>query len=275
MSKFDNVQYETEDRVAIITLDRVRYRNALSDFLMEDLDAAFKQAVDDRDVRAITVFGAGEHFSAGHDLGSPQRAEGEVNKPTEEGIRGKYRRSWDFDVERGLRWRSLEKPVIAGVHGYCIFAAWAVASCADIIFASDDALFLPSNFQYFSVPWDLHHRKAKEILFESRFIDAEEAKQTGLVNRVYAKDDLRTETLAYAHRVSENDPFQLRMMKMAINQAQDIQGLTAHIQGSYAHYSLSSNAEKDPGYALAETDGKRRPMVQRALDNYHAAKSRE
>jgi enoyl-CoA hydratase len=77
MSKFDNVQYEVEGPIAIITLDRVRYRNALSDFLMSDLDSAFKEAVKDRDVRVITLFGAGDHFSGGHDLGSPQREEGE------------------------------------------------------------------------------------------------------------------------------------------------------------------------------------------------------
>jgi enoyl-CoA hydratase len=275
MSKFDNIQYEVEGPIAMITLDRVRYRNALSDFLMSDLDSAFKEAVKDRDVRVVTLFGAGDHFSGGHDLGSPQRAEAEELNPTEEGIRGKYRRSWDFDVERGLRWRSLEKPLIAAVQGYCIFAAWAVASCADVIFASDNALFLPSNFQYFSVPWDIHHRKAKEILFESRFIDAEEAQSAGLVNRIYPVGDLKAETLAYAQRVSENDPFQLRMMKMAVNQALDIQGFTAHVQGSYAHYSLSANAEKDPGYALSEPDIKRRPNVQRALDHYWEEQARK
>lgn len=45
----------------------------------------------------------------------------------------------------------------------------------DLIFAADDAKFLPGLFQYFSVPWDLGTRRAKEILFEGRFVDAEEA----------------------------------------------------------------------------------------------------
>ncbi len=52
--------------------------------------------------------------------------------------------------------------MICAVHGYCIFGGWMVASTADIIFASDDALFLGSAFQYFSIPYDIHHRKAKE-----------------------------------------------------------------------------------------------------------------
>ena len=106
-------------------------------------------------------------------------------------------------------------------------------------------------------------------------MDAEEAQSAGLVNRIYPVEDLKAETLAYAQRVSENDPFQLRMMKMAVNQALDIQGFTAHVQGSYAHYSLSANAEKDPGYALSEPDIKRRPNVQRALDHYWEEQARK
>ena len=61
----------------------------------------------------------------------------------------------------------------------------------DIIFAADDAMFLGANFQYFSIPWDIQDRKAKEILFESRFIDAAEALELGLVNRVVQREKPR------------------------------------------------------------------------------------
>ena len=89
----------------------------------------------------------------------------------------------------------------------------------DMIFAASDAMFLGTNFQYFSVPWDLHPRKAKELLFESRFIDAREAERLELVNRVYGPSDLLRETMVYASRIAENDSFQLRMIKMAIKSA--------------------------------------------------------
>jgi enoyl-CoA hydratase/carnithine racemase len=127
---------------------------------------------------------------------------------------------------------------------------------------------LPTNFQYFSVPWDIHPRKAKAILFESRFIDATEAEGLGFVDRVLSPEKLDEEVMAYAHRVAENDPFQLRMIKLAINQVLDEQGFTPHITAAHAMYMLSSGGEADPGYALKKPEGRRRPMVQRALENY-------
>ena len=152
------------------------------------------------------------------------------------------------------------------MHGYCIFAGWLVASAMDVIFAADDALFLGANFQYFSIPWDLPARKAKEILYESRFIDAREAHNLGLVNRVVPRSNLEREALAYARRVAENDPFQLRMIKMAINQVQDTQGFGAHITAAHVMHIVSSEAERDPDYALKVPDGRRRPMVEKAFE---------
>ena len=60
------------------------------------------------------------------------------------------------------------------------------------------------------------------------------------------------------------------MIKLAINQMQDAQGFTQHIQGAFSLYNLSSIGESDPRYALQKPDGRRRPMVQRAFDNYEA-----
>ncbi|MBT3943349.1 MAG: hypothetical protein HOF43_11605, partial [Chloroflexi bacterium] len=117
---------------------------------------------------------------------------------------------------------------------------------------------------------EMHHRKAREILFESRFVDAQEALELGYVNQVFSKDRLEEESMAYAARVAANDPFQLRMIKLAINQMQDAQGFSQHIQGAFPLYNLSSIGESDPGYTLETPDGRRRPMVQRAFDNYEA-----
>jgi enoyl-CoA hydratase len=149
-----------------------------------------------------------------------------------------------------------------------------IASAMDILFAADDAMFLAANFQYFSIPWDMHPRKAKELLYESRFIDAPEAAELGLVNRVVPRAELLAQTLDYANRIAANDPFQLRMIKMAVNQMQDQQGFAAHITAAHAMHILSSEGEKDPGYALAVPAGKRRPMVERAFENYARSKQR-
>jgi len=272
MTSYTDIRYEVHQHVACITLDRVAQRNAQSRRLLEELDHAFQVAQHDVEVRVIALLGAGDHFSAGHDLGSDDELADREARPLQDGLRGRYHHSREEFVDKTLRWRNLPKPTIAGVQGYAIFAGWMIASAMDIVYAANNAMFLASNFQYFSIPWDVHPRKAKELLFESRFIDAEEAQALGLVNRVFEPDELEAGVLAYAQRIAQNDPFQLRMMKLAVNQMQDTQGFAGHITAAHHMHLLSSEGEKDPDYALRAPTGQRRPMVARALENYQAAK---
>lgn len=272
MADYKFIRYEQDGRVARVVLNRPQYRNAQSRQLIEELDDAFARAADDDSVGVVLLMGEGDHFSGGHDLGTPESLADLKLRPTGEGLRGRYKRSWAMNIEPTLRWRNLPKPTIAAVQGYCIFAGWMIASACDVIFAADDAMFLPTNFQYFSVPWDMHPRRAKQILFESRFVDAVEAEELGFVNFVVPRPKLDEEAMAYAARIAENDPFQLRMIKLAINQQQDAAGFTSQIYGSFALHMLSSTGEQDPGYALNRPEGRRRPMVQRAFENYERRK---
>ena len=270
--RYETILYDVQERVALVTLNRPQYRNAQSRLLLEELDAALALADKDREVGVIVVRGAGEHFSAGHDLGTPEEKADAEARPIEAGIRGRYERSHELFVDFSLRWRNLSKPTVAVVEGYCIFGGWMIASAMDIIYAAEDAMFLGSNFQYFTIPWDMHPRKAKELLYESRFIDGVEAAKLELVNRVFPADVLMDEAMAYATRVAQNDPFQLRMIKLAVNQAQDAQGFQGHINAAHAYHLLSATGEGDPGFALKKV-GKRRPMVQRAHENYERRKA--
>jgi len=268
MSGYETILYDTDDRIVRITLNRPRWRNVQSTLLLRELDDAILKAGDDRSVRVIILTGAGDHFSAGHDLGTPDELAWREKHPIEEGIRGNYDRTWRLYVDMHLRWRNVQKPMIAAVQGYCIFGGWMIASTADIVFAAPDAMFLGSLFQYFSIPWDIHPRKVKELLFRGQFVDGEQAKELGLVNRVVPKERLMDETLAYARDVSQNDPYDLRMIKLAVNNAQDVQGFTSYIQSTHSMYSLIRAGERDPGYAIKVPEGRRRPMVQVALDRY-------
>ena len=266
---YKHIRYGVSDKIARITANRPKYRNAQSTVMMTEMDDAFEKANFDPDVRVITMFGEGDHFSAGHDLGTPEETEyRKTEYLIEEGVRGRYNHTREQFVDKTLRWRNVQKPTIAAVQGYCIFGGWIIASAMDIIFAAEDAMFLPTNFQYFSVPWDIHPRKVKEIIFEGRFIDAEEALKLGLVNRIVTRKQLDAEVMEYAAKVAKNDPFQLRMMKMAVNGMQDAQGFNQHITSAHAMFLLSSQGEKDPDFAVDVPEGKRRPMVQRAMENY-------
>ena len=265
----NEVLYTVSNHVAKITVNRPKNLNAQSRVLLESLDESFRNASEDSNVRVIVLFGEREHFSAGHDLGSEEEQKDRATRPLQQGLRGRYEHSREQFVEKSIRWRNVPKPTIAGVQGYCIYGGWILASAMDVIFAEENAMFLASNFQFFTVPWDLHPRKAKELLYESRFISANEAHELGLVNRVVATTGtVRHEVLEYAERIAENDPFQLRMMKMAVNQAQDSQGFHAHISAAHLMHMMSTEGERDPGFALDQPDTKRRPMVERALENY-------
>ena len=272
---YKHIRYEVEGKIARITLNRPGQVNVQSTIMLEELDHAIDAAGADRGVRVICLFGAGKHFSAGHDLGSAEEKAHRENYPLEEGARGFFDRTWRLYVDMHLRWRNIPKPMICAVQGYCIFGGWMVASTADIIFAAEDALFLGSAFQYFSIPYDIHPRMAKELLFQSRFIDAHQAREMGLVNRVVAPERLVEETLEYAADVARNDPFDLRTTKLAINQALDAQGFTAHIHNAHSTYMARRMGSFDPGYVLPKpAGGKRQPLVQVALENYRRDQQR-
>jgi len=229
------VLYEprNDGTIAVITMNRPRYRNPLSAQMMASLDEAFIRAEDDPTVRVILLRGNGPTFSGGPDLGSPDalavRAERE-NEP----MGRRYPRTRGMDVDPHLRWRQIPKPTIAVVQGACIYAAWMLASAMDVIFAAEDAQFLPTNFAYFAVPWDIGARRAKYLMFDNRFLTAREAMDWGFVQEVHPSDELEAAAMAYAERVAQQDPFQIQLMKHSIHQMQEIQGFTPHIMSSFS-----------------------------------------
>ncbi len=239
----DDVLYETRDGIATITLNRPRYFNAQSWAMLEALDEALDRAVTDPHARVAIVCGAGKHFSSGHDLGTPEQLSDEQSRTRIEG-RGKgiefYETFRKVNLDYTLKWRNLPIPTIAMVHGYCIYGGWMIAAAMDVIFAERDAKFLAGLFEYFSVPWDIPLRKAKELILESRFLDANEAFELGLVNRVLSLDELERETRAYAGRVAESSPTTLRMGKLAVNKAQDAQGFSANMEAAFADFMVST-----------------------------------
>jgi len=262
---YQTLIYDKLDRVGRITLNRPRYRNAQSTVLLKELDRAFEEAAGDDDIKVIILAGAGDHFSAGHDLGTPDEKENPNSYFNTKGIKKRHIGSWELFLDNTLRWRDLPKPTIAQVQGYCIFGGYMFASAMDLIVAAEDAMFLPSLTQYFSAPWDVGVRKAKEILFQSRFVDAQEALHTGLVNMVVPRAELEKETLALAGRIAETDGFTLRLLKFAINNAQDEMGFRTAVRNAHSHHFLTrvqEYAKMDRGDAGPI---KRLPGVEQAL----------
>jgi enoyl-CoA hydratase len=263
MSAWTDVRYDIDGRVATVTLARPRYRNAQSWRLLDELDAALHEAEADRDVRVVIVRGEGDHFSSGHDLGTPdQEADRQGRGVPESGI-DYYDNFRHYNLDLTLRWRNLKKPTIAEVHGYCIYGGWMIAAAMDLVFASSDALFLAGQVEYFSIPYDIGARRAKELLFESRFITAAEAERLGFVNRVFPdREALSRETAQYAQRVAESSPASLRMAKTAVNKMQDLQGFSAAMEAAFHDYMLMAQTR---GVARARGGERRLGGVDLAL----------
>lgn len=239
--EFREVLYATDGPIATVTLNRPQYRNAQSYRLLDELDAALELAVADHAVKVIIVTGAGENFSSGHDLGTPEGiAYREELGLVDSGI-GYYTSFRKYNLDLTAKWRNLAKPTIAMVRGYCIFGGWMIASAMDIVFADETARFLPGLVEYFSIPWDVGHRKAKELIFESRFIDATEAAELGFVGKVFATGDLERETREYALRVAEQSHYFLRIAKLAVNKMQDAQGYSQSVEAAFADYLVVAN----------------------------------
>ncbi len=258
---YEQIEYEVKGRIAVVRTNRPRYRNAQSRILIEEMDDAFMKAEKDSSIHVVILQGAGEHFSAGHDLGTPEQQADLKQRPYTEGTLGHLQMTWDLFVDASLRWRDLKKPTIAQVQGYCIFGGYLIACCMDLIIASKDALFLPSHLQLFTAPWDLGIRKAKGILFENRFIPADEAYELGLVHNVVPEEDLEKEAWAQAERIAANDLLTLRMLKQSINGAQDAMGYRTSVHTAHSNYMVAVSGRRP-----READSRQLGGVGAALD---------
>jgi enoyl-CoA hydratase len=234
----NNVLYERVEKVARITMNRPKYRNAQSRKLLEELDAAFAEAMADPDVRVVVLFGAGEHWSSGHDIGTPEEVADQRARPYPPGLAGTHQRSWDWNVENTMRWRDLPKPTLAAVQGLCIWGGWMVAAAMDLIMASDDARFVPGLVQYQSTPWDIGLRRAKDLLWENGLIDATQAHELGFVCEVVPRAELDKRAMAKAARIARMKPMAAQMIKRQINDAQDSMGFRAAIAAGHSSYLL-------------------------------------
>lgn len=249
------VLYETEGPIAWVTLNRPEYRNAQNIKMTMALDDAFQQAVDDDEVKVIVLRGAGKHFSAGHDIGTPGRDIHESferrattwyahhNKP---GAEAMFVREQEAYLGMCRRWRELPKPTIAMVHGACIAGALMLAWCCDLIIASEDAFFADPvvrmgipGVEYFAHPFVMNPRKAKEFLFLGDRMGAEEAHRVGMINRVVAREELESTTRDVANRIAEKPRFALALTKKAINQAEDRMGLRDVMDATYGLHHLA------------------------------------
>ncbi|MER7482517.1 enoyl-CoA hydratase [Streptomyces sp. NPDC126510] len=255
------VRYERRGAVALVTMDRPEYRNAQNSAMTYALDRAFYRAADDDEVKVVILAGAGKHFSAGHDIGTPER---DAHLPFDRtaglwwdhsrkaGAENRFARESEVYLGMCRRWRELPKPVIASVQGACVAGGLMLAWVCDLIVASEDAFFADPvvlmgipGVEYFAHPWVMPPRIAKEFLYTGDRMGARRAYEVGMVNRVVPREELAGHTLELAERIAAMPRMGLALTKRAVNQAEDLQGLHAGLDSVFGlhHLAHAHNAE--------------------------------
>ncbi len=205
-----------EGHVATILLNRPERRNALNFQAYDELEAAFRAASADAEVRAVVVTGADPAFCSGDDVGEIMAGPKAVSSSRSSEIR---------PTPAAMAALECAKPVIAAVNGAAVGWGMELALFADIRLASEKARFgelfvkrgLPCDVGgFYRLPAVVGPAKAAELLFTGDIIDAAEALRIGLVSEVLSHDQLMPRALALAGRIAANPPLAVQRLKAGL-----------------------------------------------------------
>lgn len=215
----DRMIATVENGVGWVTFNQPEKRNAVSLDMWTAIPEIIAAFAMDTSVRVVVMKGAGDRaFVSGADI-----SEFEEKRGTPEQVKVYEEATSAANVAL----RTLEKPLIAMIRGYCIGGGLAIALAADLRIAADDAQFaipaakLGLGYGYSGITELMHlvgPSYAKEIFFTARRFDATEAKSMGLVNRVVPVAELQSSTQSYAALMAANAPLTVRAAKAAVNE---------------------------------------------------------
>jgi enoyl-CoA hydratase/carnithine racemase len=185
------VLVDREKDVATLTLNRGEKFNPLSEEMMDALQRELDALKTDREARVVVLAAAGKAFCAGHDL-KQMRAQPSADY---------YQRLFNQCSRMMLTIQQLPQPVIARVQGIATAAGCQVVAMCDLAVASTEAKFAVSGVNYglfcstpsVGLSRNVSRKQAMEMLLTGEFIDAETARERGLINRVVAPQDLDAE----------------------------------------------------------------------------------
>lgn len=215
----DFVLRERHGATLVIRINRPERRNAFDLEVREGIAQAVFEARDDDSVRAVVITGAEGVFCAGGDLKSLSEAKRPVFKD-----RDRIRRlhTWFRELV------NLEKPVIAAVDGPAFGAGFNLALACDFVLATPRARFcavfgriglVPDLGGFFLLPRIVGLQRAKDLVFSAREVEADEARDLGIVMRVVPADSLLDEALAMAARYHDASTEALGIAKNILNRS--------------------------------------------------------
>ncbi len=209
----DVVRVWTEGQIGIMELNRPQVFNCLCLAVMEALDAGMRGFEDGEQVRAVLIRSTGKHFCTGADLD-------EVKGKRADEDAMKHFISYGHGVLRSMENSTL--PVIAAVQGLALAGGLELMMAADVVFAGETAKLGDQHAQFGLVPgWGgtqrlpriVGQRRALDLMFSARWLDAKEAQQWGLVNYVVPDAGLHAKAMEYCQMLTTRNTNGIGIMK--------------------------------------------------------------
>lgn len=244
MSTYETLLVDTEDRIALITLNRPDVRNAINAQVQFDLRAALADLRDDDTVGVVVITGAGDRaFAAGADIGQLQHYD------LHTGLTSSMQRLYD-------QLEAFEKPTIAAVNGYALGGGCELAMACDLRIAAATARFgLPeTNLSVLPGAGGTQRMSrlvgvglAIDLILTGRMLDAGEALSAGLVTRVTEPDQLLATAREVAASILAKGPLAVRLAKLVIRTGMDADRRTGLVVEQLAQSLLYTTADKREG----------------------------
>lgn len=218
---YENILFEVQDGVGVLTFNRPKALNALNSKTLEELNDVIERVVEDPDIRVLVLTGSGEKaFVAGADI---------TGFPTMNPLQARY----FSEMGQGIFFRleHLPKPVIACVNGFALGGGCELAMSCDFIYACDKAKFGQPEINLGLMPGFggtqrlarmIGRAKAKELCMTGEMIDAQQARELGLVAKVFPAEQLVEETMKTAKLLATRAQGILRSLKQVINRGVDV-----------------------------------------------------
>lgn len=216
--ELNTIKVIKEGHVATIMINRPEASNALNTQLAIDMKTAIERIEMDKDIWVGILTGAGEKaFCAGADLKERKTMDDEA-----------YMAQRELIIKAFKAVDKCPKPLIAAVNGAAMGGGLIFALHCDIIYAADSAKIAMPEVKLglvggtVNIPRIIGKNRAKELLFTGRTLTAEEAKEYGLVNKVFPQCELMDGVKKVAEEIAANAPFAVAQAKKLINMGMEV-----------------------------------------------------
>jgi enoyl-CoA hydratase/carnithine racemase len=259
VAAFETILYEKHEGAARIILNRPEALNALTKQMFVEIGQALEDAEQDDESRVVVISGSGKAFCAGADL----KAVGD--EQTTLHAQREFCRLGNRTVLEKIE--SLEKPVIAAIHGYCLAGGLEILLACDLSIAAEDAIIADQHINIGAIgaggsPYRLAVlvglRRAKEIVLTGRRLSGREAAEIGLVNWAVPKDELEATLAKISRGIAQKSPVAMKVTKALMNRTMYVDAATRLELAML--FGLYNNASDDFQEGIRAFNEKRKPV---------------